>query len=291
MQLKRYLSLSEILIIAFLLALTSLVVLPFLYMFAVSFSSPSESMAGNFYVWPQVWNDDAYRYLFSSTRFVLAIWNTVKLTAMGTVINLILSVTLSYALSKKFLPGRRGMMMLIFFTMLFGGGLIPTYLLVKWLGLVNSLWALILPGATNAFTVMVMKTFFQGLPESLDEAARIDGAGELKILLHVVIPLSMPIIATFSLFFMVSHWNEFFGAIIYLNDTSKWPIQPLLRQMVLVGSSNISAEAAIDEQLAATLGANVKMAAILIAMAPIVAVYPFLQKYFAKGALVGSVKE
>jgi putative aldouronate transport system permease protein len=288
--LRRF-SLFELFNSLFLLLLIALVVLPFGYIFAVSFSAPSESLAGTFYLIPKEWNTDAYKYLFSTSRFTGAIANTVFLTVVGTAVNMAVSITLAYAVSKKTLPGRNFMLMAIFFTMIFHSGLIPQYLLVKSLGLINTYGALILVGATNAFTIMVMKTFFQGLPESLDEAARIDGAGEVRILLRVVLPLSMPILATFSLFFMVGHWNEFFNAIIYLNDTSKWPVQPLLRQMVIIGSSNIASEGAMEQELEASLGPNVKMAAILVAMAPLVAIYPFLQNYFAKGALLGSVKE
>ncbi|THF73626.1 carbohydrate ABC transporter permease [Cohnella fermenti] len=267
------------------------IILPFLYIIAVSFSPPSESLAGNFYLIPKRLTLAAYEYLLQAPTFLRSIRNSVVITALGTCVNLIISITLAYALSKKFVPGRRIILLFIFFTMIFHGGLIPNYLVVKNLGLIDSLWAVVLPAASSAFNIMVIRTFFQGLPESLDEAARIDGAGEFRILFSIVLPLSKPIIATFALFFMVQYWNEFFSAIIYLNDTTRWPIQPLLRQMVAIGSSNISSEAALDASLAAQLGPNVQNAAILLAMLPIIAVYPFLQKYFAKGALLGSIKE
>ncbi|XOK60584.1 carbohydrate ABC transporter permease [Paenibacillus elgii] len=274
-----------------LLVLCLVVVIPFWYMLTVSLSPVSESLGGRFYLIPEQLNFEAYRYLFSTDRFVRSIGNTVYITVVGTAVNLLVSITLAYALSKKTLPGRKLMLLLMLFTMVFSGGLIPKYLLIKSIGLLDSYWALILPGATNAFTVLVMKTFFQSLPESLDEAARIDGAGEPRILLSVVIPLSMPIIATFSLFFMVGHWNEFFGAIIYLSDNAKWPIQVLLRLMVIAGEANIASENNLDFELASKVGDNVKMAAIIVAMIPIVIVYPFLQKHFAKGAMLGSIKE
>ncbi|MDD9268620.1 carbohydrate ABC transporter permease [Paenibacillus sp. GCM10023248] len=267
------------------------VVVPFLYMIAVSLSSTLESAGGHFYFIPKDVMLDAYRYLFSTNRFVRSLGNSVYISVVGTFINLFVSISLSYALSKKKLPGRRSMLMFVFITMLFGGGLIPHYLLIKSLGMINTYWALLLPGATNAFTVLVMKTFFQTLPESLEEAARIDGAGEIRIMMSIVLPLSKPILATFSLFFMVHHWNEFFGAVIYLSDASKWPIQVLLRQMVVGGTAEIGSQSSLEEEMATSIGNNVKMAAILVAMLPIVVVYPFLQKYFAKGALVGSIKE
>ncbi|MGG1550512.1 carbohydrate ABC transporter permease [Paenibacillus ferrarius] len=280
---------SILTVIIVLISLT--VLLPFLYIIAVSFSPPGDSMAGNFYIWPSHWTLDAYSYLFHAQTFLKSIQNSVIITVLGTCINLIVSITLSYALSKKIMPGRRAMLLFIFFTMIFHGGMIPSYLVVKSLGLLDTYWAIILPAASSAFNVLVIRSFFQSLPESLDEAARIDGAGEFRILFAVVIPLSKPIIATFTLFFMVQYWNEFFSAVIYLNDTNRWPIQPLLRQMVAISAPNISADAALDAQLAVNLGPNVQNAAILLAMLPIVAVYPFLQKYFAKGAMLGSIKE
>lgn len=280
---------SILALLIFLICLT--VVLPFLYIIAVSFSAPADSMAGNFFLWPKHWTLDAYRYLMEARTFLASLRNSVYITLMGTCVNLIVSITLAYSLSKKILPGRRILLLFIFFTMIFHGGMIPSYLNVKNLGLLDSYWAIVLPAASSAFNIMVIRSFFQSLPESLDEAARIDGAGEFRILFSIVIPLSKPIIATFTLFFMVQYWNEFFSAIIYLNDTNRWPIQPLLRQMVAISASNISAEAAVDAQLAANLGPNVQNAAILLAMLPIVIVYPFLQKHFAKGAMLGSIKE
>lgn len=287
----RKLSIFDGVNVLFLLGLCLLVIIPFWYMLAVSLSPVSESVGGRFYLFPKEFTLEAYQYLFSTNQFVNSLGNSIYLTALGTVVNLIVSITLAYSISRKSLPGRRVMLLLMLFTMVFSGGMIPKYLLVKSLGLLDSYWALILPAATNAFTILVMKTFFQSLPESLDEAARIDGAGEMRILWSVVIPLSMPIIATFSLFFMVSYWNDFFSAIIYLSNPEKWPIQVLLRQMVVVGNSNFANEANLDFELASQVGDNVKMAAIIVAMIPIVLVYPFLQKHFAKGAMLGSIKE
>jgi len=287
----RHMSVFDYINLLFLFVLCLAVIVPFWYMLTVSLSPISESLGGRFYLIPGQFTFEAYQYLFSTDRFVRSIGNTVYITVVGTAVNLLVSITLAYALSKKSLPGRKAMLLMMLFTMVFSGGLIPKYLLVKSLGLLDTYWALILPGATNAFTVLVMKTFFQGLPVSLDEAARIDGAGEPRILWSVVIPLSMPIIATFSLFFMVSHWNEFFGAIIYLSDNAKWPIQVLLRLMVIAGEANIGSENNLDFELTGKVGDNVKMAAIIVAMIPIVIVYPFLQKHFAKGAMLGSIKE
>ncbi|MFD2875362.1 carbohydrate ABC transporter permease [Paenibacillus rhizoplanae] len=274
----------DTIIVVIICLISLLVILPFLYIIAVSFSPPGDSMAGNFFIWPKHWTLDAYSYLLNANTFLTSVKNSVIITAMGTVLSLFVSITLAYALSKKFLPGRRIMLLVIFLhddlsrrhdSELSGRQ--------KNLGLIDSYWAVVLPAASSAFNIMVIRSFFQSLPESLDEAARIDGAGEFRILYSIVLPLSKPIIATFTLFFMVQFWNEFFSAVIYLNDTSRWPIQPLLRQMVAISASNISAEAAVDASLAANLGPNVQNAAILLAMLPIVIVYPFLQKYFCQG--------
>ncbi|NUU76782.1 carbohydrate ABC transporter permease [Paenibacillus xylanilyticus] len=279
-------------VLAIMIILISLtVILPFLYIIAVSFSLPGDSMAGNFFIWPKNWTLDAYQYLLGAKSFLNSLKNSVIITALGTCISLIVSIMLAYTLSKKGIPGSRIILLLIFFTMIFHGGMIPTYLVVKNLHLIDTYGAIVLPAATSAFNILVIRTFFQSLPPSLDEAARMDGAGEFRILFSIVIPLSKPIIATFTLFFVVQYWNDFFSSVIYLNDTNRWPIQPLLRQMVTISASNISSEAALDAQLAANLGPNVQNAAILLAMLPIVVVYPFLQKHFAKGAMLGSIKE
>ncbi|WP_168122433.1 carbohydrate ABC transporter permease [Paenibacillus sp. HB172176] len=276
-------------IILMLIILNLLVIVPFFYVIVVSFSPASESLGGQFYLWPKEWSFDAYSYLLGAKDFIRSFKNSFIITALGTMINLVISISLAYALSKRYLPGRRFIQLMVLFTLMFQGGLIPSYLIIKNLHLVNTYWAIVLPAATNAFTVFVMRAFFQSLPESIDEAARIDGAGEYRILLQIVIPLSMPIIATFSLFFVVQYWNDYFASVIYLNDTHLWPLQPLLRQMI-ASSSQIPSDANVDPGDLAQFGPNLKNAAILLAMIPIIVIYPFLQKYFAKGALLGSVK-
>lgn len=178
---------------------------------------------------------------------------------------------------------------MVLFTFLFGVGLVPNFLLIKELGLLNSLWSLILPGLTNAWSVFVLKSFFQGLPDSLEEAALIDGCNELKVFFRIVLPLSLPALAAFGLFFAVGHWNTYFTAVMYIHDAHKWPLQVLLQQLMVSQSALGSAE--VRETLEHTLPEEtVKMAALVVVMAPILVVYPFLQKYFAKGVLLGSVK-
>lgn len=194
---------------------------------------------------------------------------------------------MAYGLTRRDLDGRKTVNMMIVFTMLFNGGMIPAFLVVKSLGLIDSYMALILPGAISAFNLIILRSFFAGLPDGLEESAKIDGCGDFGILFKIVLPLSLPSLATISLFYAVNYWNSYFSAIMYINDSDKWPIQVLLRQIV-IAASGMAADTGSDfikppEQ-------TIKMAVIVVSTLPILLVYPFLQKYFAKGALVGSVK-
>jgi putative aldouronate transport system permease protein len=175
------------------------------------------------------------------------------------------------------------------FTLLFSGGMIPGFLVVKSLGLMNSYWAVILPGAINAFNMIILKNFFQQLPTELEESAEIDGANEFVVLIRIILPLSMPAIATFTLFYAVAHWNSFFSAVLYLNDAEKWPIQVLLRQVVLMAQGGIGDSTSFDSEVVIP-PQTVKMATIAISTAPVLAFYPLLQRHFTKGILVGSIK-
>ncbi|MNQ79338.1 Inner membrane ABC transporter permease protein YcjP [compost metagenome] len=191
---------------------------------------------------------------------------------------------MAYPLSKSRLPGRNILLFLVAFTLLFNGGVVPTYLVVKATGLINSVWSLIIPSLVWSFNLLIMKTFFENLPESLDEAARIDGAGELRILTTIVMPLSLPIIATIGLFYAVGHWNEFFQAIMYVNDTSKYPLQVVLKT-ILINSMlpPMDVESVLPTQ-------SLQMAAVVLSAVPIIVVYPFIQKYFTQGVLLGGIK-
>ena len=197
---------------------------------------------------------------------------------------------MAYPLSRKDLDGRRIILLGVVFSMLFSGGMIPTFLVVKALGMINSYWSLLLPQAINAFNLIVLKNFFQQLPEGIEEAAKIDGCNELRILWQIVLPLSLPAIATFTLFYAVNHWNSFFQAILYINDNYKWPIQVWLRQIVILSQGGIGDSETFDENYIVPPSQVIKMAIIVISTVPIMCVYPFLQKHFAKGVLIGSVK-
>lgn len=281
--------LFDILNIGMLTALALITVLPLLYVLAASFASESEIRSRPFFLWPQNFVTDTYHYIFATDTFLRALLTTIGVTAVGTVIQVGLTLTMAYPLSRRSLPGRNLFLNLIIFTLVFTGGLIPTYLVVRDLGLLDSYWALILPLAINPFYLIIVKTFFQALPEALEEAARIDGANDLKVFTRIVLPLSKPIIATFSLFYAVAIWNDYLSPLLYINDSHKWTLQVLVRQLT---APNADAANALDAlQGYGFPEQGLKFAIIVIATVPILLIYPFLQKHFAKGVLIGSVKE
>jgi putative aldouronate transport system permease protein len=206
---------------------------------------------------------------------------------LGTFINIVLTVLMAYGLARKDLKGRRWMMLMVVFSMLFSGGMIPTFLVVKMMGMLDSYWSLMIPGAINAFNLIVLKNFFQQLPEGLEESAKIDGCNDVGILFRIVLPLSLPAIATFVMFYAVGHWNSYFTAILYINDNEKWPLQVLVRQMVILAQGGMGESNQDSFNIPAQ---SVNMAIIVVSTLPILLVYPFIQKHFAKGVLLGSVK-
>lgn len=279
----------DVTIYTVLIATALAMLFPFVYVIAVSFTDPSVYVTGEVILFPKRWSFDSYRYILSSNSFLHSLQSTVFITVVGTLLNLAFSASFAYAMTKTELPGRGAMLSMVLFTFLFGAGLVPSFLLVRELGLLDSLWSLILPGLTNAWSIFVLKSFFQGLPDSLEEAALIDGCNDLKVFYRIVLPLSLPALAAFGLFFAVAHWNTYFTAVMYIQDAEKWPLQVLLQQLMVSQSAIGSAE--VRETLEHTLPEEtVKMAAVVVVMAPILVVYPFLQKYFAKGVLLGSVK-
>jgi putative aldouronate transport system permease protein len=269
------------------LALVGIVaVLPFLYVLAGSFATESELTSRSFFVWPEVWTTASYEAIFATPAFARALATTIAVTLVGTVLQLALTVSMAYPLSRRDLPGRRLLMILVVFTMVFSAGMIPTFLVVKDLGLLDTYWALVLPLAINPFSLIIIRTFFQNLPTELEEAAKIDGATEVGILWRIVLPLSKPVLATFALFYAVGIWNDFMSPLLYLSDTSMWTLQIYLRQVT--ASADLTAgDIALQETPPAQ---GVKFAVIAVATLPILLFYPFLQKHFAKGMLIGSVK-
>ncbi|MBB6732143.1 carbohydrate ABC transporter permease [Cohnella zeiphila] len=274
-----------ILTIGILLISLLAVVFPFLYVVMTSFAPREEILTRGFFLLPHRWTINAYGYLMNNRQFTTSFLNAVHITVVGTIVNMVLTSLMAYGLSKAWLKGRRALNFMVLFTMLFGGGIIPTYLVVKSLHLLDSYWSIFLTGAIAPFHLIVMRSFFQNLPSELEEAARIDGCGEWRLLGRIVLPLSMPAVATFTLFYAVQNWNSYFNAVLYLNDSDKWPLQVFLRQMM--NEANDSME---NVSGAFEYSPTVKMAAIVITALPLLAVYPFLQKYFNKGMLMGSVK-
>lgn len=267
----------------------TVMVIPFLYIFAVSFSSLHEYMSSDLLLWPKEWVLDSYRYIFASKSFIRSLGLTIFITVIGTLVNLMFTSAMAYGLTRK-LPGQSFMLFLVLFTVLFSAGMIPTYMIVKETGLLDSLWALIIPSAIAPFNLIVMRQFFLGIPEELNEAAYIDGANELNTFFKVILPLSKPALATFCLFYAVGHWNNYFAGILYLNDPTLWPIQVILRQIVLLNDPMNSLGSVTMMMENPPPPETIQMAATLVATLPILIVYPFLQKHFAKGVMIGSVK-
>ncbi len=231
-----------------------------------------------------------YRYIFSGNRQMInSMIITVIRTSVGTLLSLVITALTAYPLSKRYLPGVNGIMKVFFFTMIFYGGMIPTFLVVKSYRMVDTIWALIIPEMLSVYNMIIMRTFFRSIPDELEEAARIDGCSDVKTLVKIVLPLSMPVLASIGLFYAVWHWNAFFDAVLYITDRNLWPLQTLLREILL--STSIS-ELQQGNLLADSMppSSAVIAASIMISTVPIVCVYPFLQKHFVKGVMVGSVK-
>ncbi|GAA3469032.1 carbohydrate ABC transporter permease [Nonomuraea roseola] len=273
--------------ITLLVGMALVTVLPLLYILAGSFATESEIASRPFFLWPEKFVTSTYEYIFATDTFVRALITTIVVTAVGAVVQVILTLTMAYPLAKRYLPGRTLVLNLVIFTLVFSGGMIPTYLVVRDLGLLNSYWALILPLAINPFYLIIVKSFFQELPQALEEAARIDGCNEMGVFFKIVLPLSKPIIATFSLFYAVGIWNDYMSPLLYIDDNSKWTLQVIVRQLTSANAEN--ALAALDSVFFPVEG--LKFAVVVIATLPILLFYPFLQKHFAKGVLIGSVKE
>ncbi len=231
---------------------------------------------------------DNYRYVLSGNSIFKAYGVTIFRTVVGTAFNMFITILTAYPLSKKFLPGRSALMQIFFFTMIFSGGMIPTYLVVKNFKLPNTIWALIIPSLLNIYNMIIMRTSFEGVPEELEDSARIDGCSEWKTLFMIVLPISKPTIASISLFYAVWHWNSFFDVVLYITDRKFWPLQTLLREVVL--TMRIAELNANLADVPTPPSAPVIAATVMVSTVPILVVYPFLQKYFVKGVMVGAVK-
>ncbi|WP_159884829.1 carbohydrate ABC transporter permease [Paenibacillus puerhi] len=260
-------------------------IFPLLYVVSVSITPFAEVLKnGGFILLPKKITFDAYIKLLTESNIPRAFLVTIFITVVGTAANLLLTTLMAYPLSRKKLPGRSLFLMMVVFTMLFSGGLIPTYLVVKAVGLLDSVWAMIVPNIIWSFNILIMKSFFESLPEELFESARMDGAGEFRILWQIVVPLSVPSMLTVGLFYMVGHWNEFFQAIMYVTDRTLFPLQVVVREILMLTQQPLES---VDNM---TPTETMQMASVILASLPIIMVYPFLQKHFTKGMLLGSIK-
>lgn len=274
--------------------ITLLGIIPFIHLAAISLSSNTAAMAGEVSLWPVGFNFDAYRYLGQKVEFFRSLGVSVERVVLGTAINMLLVFITAYPLSKSNDQFKFRTPYVWFFavTMFFSGGLIPSYIIVKNTGLIDSIWALILPGALSVWNMVLMLNFFRGIPRELDEAATIDGAGQWRVLWRIYLPVSLPSIATIGLFTIVGHWNAWFDGILYLNSPAKYPLQTYLSTLIMAINSQMTSISI--EQIKAMENLSEKTlrtAQIFMGALPIMVVYPFLQKYFVKGITVGSVKE
>ncbi|MEU1388771.1 MULTISPECIES: carbohydrate ABC transporter permease [unclassified Nonomuraea] len=270
-------------------AITVAVLYPFGLAVGTSLMGRAESIAngGSYVLWPSHPTFEAYSLILSGGAVTRSVLISIGITLTGTALSLICTVFLGYALSRRGMLGGKPILLMVLATFLFTPGMIPSYLMVKELGMIDTYQSLIVPVLVNAFNVVVVRSFFQNLPEELFEAARMDGCGEFRMMWRIAIPLSKAVIAVVGLFYAVSYWNTFFNAILYINDQTKHPIQVVLRQFIFRGTSATGSDVAIVRDLPAS---SVQMAVLIIALVPILLAYPFLQKYFTKGVLTGAVK-
>lgn len=282
----------DLLNLAFLFGILCVVIYPLYFIIISSISNPNYVLSGQVWLYPKGFNLEGYIRIFENHEIWRGYYNTILYTTVGTLINVGLTLTGGYALSRSDLIGRNVFMMIIVFTMFFSGGIIPNYLLVKALGMVNSMWAVIIPTAVAAFNLIITRTFFQmTIPDALLESAQIDGCSDFRFFLRIVLPLSLPIVAVMTLFYAVIHWNSYFPALIYLQDISKQPLQLVLRRILIAGE--IMSEMMMDADMVAEhqrVAESMKFGAIIVSSIPILILYPFLQKYFVKGLMIGSIK-
>ena len=265
-------------------------VYPFWHVIMMSLSSVEATAKGGVFLWPKGFNLETYAKVFNDPSIWSGYFTTILVTLSGTFFGTLFTATTAYPLSKKYLPFSKTMLLLVLFTMLFSGGMIPGYLLMKNLGLIDNRLSLILPGLVSAYNVIIMKSFFQSLPESLEESAKIDGATEVTVFWKIILPLSKATIATIALFTAVGYWNDYFSTVLYINTKERWALQAVLRYMLT--NTNQAMQSAGVSVAAATnvTAATIKSASVVVATVPILCVYPFVQKYFVKGVMIGGVK-
>ncbi|QGQ98203.1 carbohydrate ABC transporter permease [Paenibacillus psychroresistens] len=288
----RKLNLPDVLIHCVLMVLTLCTILPFYNVILLSFSDSVAVAKQTIYLIPTTFDFSAYRYILHEPRFLHAFYVTFFVTVVGTSINLIVTLTGAYALSKTGYPGRKFIMSAIIFTMFFNGGLIPLYLTMKNLGLINNLFVMVLPVAVNTFYLIICLAFFRSLPAGLEESAKIDGANDIRVLYSIVLPIAKPMIATIALFYAVDRWNEWWYGVLFMTNVNLLPLQALLRELLtnyaqLLKGIDISSVTTLNTSLRPEM---LKMAVLVVSALPILCLYPFLQQYFSKGVMIGSIK-
>lgn len=280
-------------IIVIVLCLT--ILLPCLNVLALSFNDGQDAARGGVFIWPRMWTLDNYKEVFKDGSIIGAYKITIARTLIGTLMCLVVTTFAAFALNQSELPGRKFITFAITFTMLFGGGTIPTYIQYNELGLLDTFWVYVIPGLVSVTHLMMVRSFFDGLPYGLQEAAKLDGCGYLGVFFRIMLPLSKPILAVVGLYTAVGHWNDWYSGSFYMTSDKLWPVQTVLQQMLARAmdsqqevTNNVSAAIAANQRAVTT--DSLKMAAVVITTAPILCVYPFVQKYFAKGTLIGAIK-
>lgn len=273
------------------------IILPFLNILALAFNNGIDAQKGGIYFWPREFSLENIKEVFAQSHIVTGFYISIFRTVVGTVLSVFLTAMAAFVLKSNTLPGRKMITFFVFFTMLFSGGIIPYYMVLKELSLTNTIWVYIIPSLYSVWNIIIMRTFFQAIPDSIEDAARIDGCGEFKLFLKIILPMSTPVIAAIGLFNAVAHWNDWFSGVFYVRDKELKPLSTLLQEMLTQQDSlkdlllqSSSAQYEMLNQIQVT-GDSMKMATIIIVIAPIIIVYPFVQKYFAKGVNIGGVKE
>ena len=264
---------------------------PFVYTISMSLSSAAEAMRASLHLYPRDVSLTSYRMVLSNPEIVTGFTNSILRTVLGTALTLFFTCLTAYPLARREMPHRSPLLFLVLFTMLFSGGIVPNYLLVKNLGLIDSVWALVLPQMLTAFNIIVVKNFFQAIPESLAESAKIDGASEFNILFRIYVPLSKPVLATIGLWTAVAHWNHWFDAMLYIASDENQVLQTFLQRIVIENSVELIEQGLVDPNITEFTPETIKAATVVVTILPMLLVYPFVQKYFVRGIMLGSVKE
>ncbi len=280
----------DIFLVVILSLMSALFLYPLLSTLAMSVSDSKVLLSSPVYLWPKGFSLQSYRALLGDARIGLYYFNTIAYAAVGTLIMLVCTCLMAYPLSFKSFQGRSFLSVALTITMFFGGGLIPYYLTILKLGMINTFWVMVLPGAISAYNVIIFKTFFMSIPDSLKESAYLDGAGHFRVLMVIVVPLSKALLATFTLFSVVGYWNDYLTAFLYLRDDTRYPIQLLLRRLLVLMDYKDPTTAELLRNFTQISTRTTKAAATVITIVPILCIYPFLQKYFAQGVMVGSIK-